>query len=239
MPAPVEDRAGEPAQDAAVEDDPPLPDLEDVAEVLHRLGVHRDVHGPGAEEAAREQPGRQPEDRLGIDPLATCPPGGQAERAEAGQQQHHAEAVEREPQARDREHHPQHRSGPPWPFGRRPSRIPRQGESVARNRAFCLAVFCRGSTRMNADRTREDTIHSIDPRSSALIRGEIFSLQRSDLVDRPLDQAPRDGLDARVLVVVGGQVEEGGDVVEPVVGGVEEPLQACRGPCPGSGRAGS
>ena len=59
----------------------------------------------------------------------------------------------------------------------------------------------------------------------------------SDLVDRPLDQAPRHRLDAGVLVVVGGHVDEGRHEVEAVVADLDEVLEVAQDLRGRSGRA--
>ena len=68
-------KGGRASDNAPVEDDPSLPDPEDVADLVNPIApVLNDVEEPRPGQAPHEDPGRQVVNDLGIEPLAPGPP---------------------------------------------------------------------------------------------------------------------------------------------------------------------
>lgn len=94
---PIKGGADQAADETAVIDDPPLPDLKNIRKCLNALWMSQNVKAPCADNSAREQPDRQFEHRLGREPLSTGPPDRQGQAGDHRQAQKDAETVEREP----------------------------------------------------------------------------------------------------------------------------------------------
>src|SRR5262249_32489149 len=92
-PAPVKERAGEPAKNATVEDVPALPASEDVTSAMDHFWMQNHIHSAGADDSAQKEPGRQLVDDVGIDFLSASTPNAHQERCRTREQDHDAVAV--------------------------------------------------------------------------------------------------------------------------------------------------
>ena len=116
-PAPpsVVEETDRPAQDAPVENDPALPDLEDLPEAVDPIApVLVDVEPPGADEAADEDIERHVVDEVGVELLATGSPGGDVHRAEEGEEEHQPVAEDLHAEPGDLEQDLTHESPRAW-----------------------------------------------------------------------------------------------------------------------------
>ena len=83
-----------PPDDAAVEDDAALPDLEDVKKAVHGFWILDQIQDAGAEKSAREQPDGELVHRIWIDVHALGSPGGDQKSAKPAQSHEKAETVD-------------------------------------------------------------------------------------------------------------------------------------------------
>ena len=96
--AAIDEEGDRPADDPAVEDDAPLPVLNDVPERLDLLSpVLEAVEEPGADQSGEEDPEGHIQNDLGIELLAPGPPVGQPGRGDERQHDHRAEAEDANP----------------------------------------------------------------------------------------------------------------------------------------------
>ena len=61
----------------------------------------------------------------------------------------------------------------------------------------------------------------------------VQNLMQLDFVDRPIDQPPRQGLNPRMLVIVGRDVQEGCQIVQLIIGNIHKIFQVANHPFAG------